>query len=94
MAYNIKGIPCTNCILSRIEMSFNGFRFPIHLAVLKLKVGQGLSSSIYILLAIFGGLPPKFCLRIYKPKAMVLTLLSSEDASILGPLKIIFVFLV
>ena len=74
-------------------MSFDSFRFPIHLTILELEVGQDLSSSIRIFLALFESLPPKLCLRIRKPKAVVFTLLSSEDASIPRSLKVVFILL-
>ena len=93
MAYNIKGIPCANCIPSRIEMSFNSFRFPIHLVILELKVGQDLSLSIRILLALFYSISPKLCLRVYELKAIVLTLLSSKNALIIRSLKVVFILL-
>jgi hypothetical protein len=74
-------------------MSFDGFRFPIYLTILELEVGQDLSSSICIFLALFRSLPPKLCLRIHKPKAVVLTLPSSKDALIPKSLKVVFVLL-
>ena len=74
-------------------MSFDSFRFPIHLTILELEVGQDLSSSIRIFLALFKSLPPELCLKIRKPKAVVLTLLSSEDASIPRSLKVVFILL-
>jgi hypothetical protein len=93
LAYNIKGIPYINYILSRIEMSFNSFRFLIHLTILELKVGQDLSLLIYIFLVLFKSLSSKLCLRIRKLKAVVFTLLSSKDASIPRLLKVVFILL-
>ena len=74
-------------------MSFDSFRFLIHLTILELEVGQDLSLSIRIFLALFESLPFELCLRIRKPKAVVLTLLFSEDALISRLLKVVFVLL-
>ena len=74
-------------------MSFNSFRFLIHLTILELKVGQDLSLLICIFLVLFKSLPSKLCLRIRKPKAVVFTLLSSKDALISRSLKVVFVLL-
>jgi hypothetical protein len=74
-------------------MSFNSFRFLIHLVILELKVSQDLSLLIRILLALFRSISPKLCLRVYKPKAMVLMLLFSKNALIIKSLKVIFILL-
>jgi hypothetical protein len=49
--------------------------------------------SICILLALFCSISPELCLRVYKPKAIVLTLLSGKNASIIGSLKVVFILL-
>ena len=74
-------------------MSFDSFRFLIHLTILELEVGQDLSLSIRIFLALFESLPFELCLRIRKPKAVVFTLLSNKDASIPRSLKVVFILL-